>query len=158
MPEPSQGLLPSVIDRLIDPESEGTTSRFGYDVTQMTHAVRRDLEDLLNTRQTNAGIPEAFVEVHRSILGYGLPDFASVNASTPEERDRIGRVIETVIARYEPRLRDVRVRVLDTDVVSERTVRFQVEARLAVDPAPEVEFETVLELLSGRTSVESRVV
>jgi type VI secretion system protein ImpF len=156
MPEPFQGLLPSVIDRLIDPDSEGTVGRYGYTLQQMTLAVRRDLEDLLNTRMTSAGIPREFVEVHRSIVGYGLPDFASVNAATPEERGRIGSLIEAIVSRYEPRLRDVRVTVLDEDTPSERSVRFQIEARLAVDPAPEVEFETVLELLSGRASVESK--
>jgi predicted component of type VI protein secretion system len=36
----------------------------------------------------------------------------------------------------------------------ERTVRFHINARLTVDPAPEVAFETVLELMTGHTSVQ----
>lgn len=156
MAEQFQGLLPSILDRLTDPTSAGTSGRLGYTLLQMTQAVRRDLEELLNTRQTNAGIPPHFVEVHRSIVGYGLPDFTAVNASTPSERARIGRIVETLISRYEPRLRDVRVTLVDTDDQNDRTVRFRIDARLAVDPAPEVEFETVLELLSGRTSVEAK--
>jgi hypothetical protein len=35
----------------------------------MVDVVRRDLEDLLNTRQSHQALPEAFVETHRSILG-----------------------------------------------------------------------------------------
>ena len=51
MPDPFQGLMPSVLDRLIDAESAGTPTRQGYTLSQMEDAVRRDLEDLLNTRR-----------------------------------------------------------------------------------------------------------
>ena len=44
--------MPSLLDRLIDPEADGTTFKHGYSVQQMVAAVYRDLEELLNTRQT----------------------------------------------------------------------------------------------------------
>ena len=75
-----QPLLPSMLDRLIDPESAGTAWRRGYGIHQMIDAVRRDLEDLLNTRQSHQGMPEEFVELQRSIATYGLPDFSSIDA------------------------------------------------------------------------------
>jgi type VI secretion system protein ImpF len=156
MADQFQGLLPSILDRLIDPDTETGGKRLGYTLLQMIHAVRRDLEELLNTRQTNAGIPKHFTEVHGSIVGYGLPDFSTVNAATAVERERIGGVVGAIIARFEPRLRDVKVTLIENQDQTDRTVRFRIDARLAVDPAPEVEFETVLELLSGRTSVEAR--
>ncbi len=34
-----------------------------------------------------------------------------------------------------------------------RRVRFHIEARLAVDPCPEVAFDTVLELTTGRATI-----
>src|SRR5260370_22924865 len=37
-------------------------SRRGYGVEQMVSSVQRDLEDLLNTRQTHGGLPEEFKE------------------------------------------------------------------------------------------------
>jgi len=50
--DPLQALMPSVLDRLIDPDSAGTVARRGYGVKQMTDAVRRDLliEQLLKCR------------------------------------------------------------------------------------------------------------
>ena len=48
----------------------------------MIDAVRRDLEDLLNTRRSAGRVRAAFVEVSNSVVAYGLPDLASVSAST----------------------------------------------------------------------------
>jgi type VI secretion system protein ImpF len=152
--ETQQGLMPSIIDRLIDPDSAGTKWRTGYGVPEMVAAVHRDLEDLLNTRTTDQGIPEGFAEVHSSIVGYGLPDLVSLNAVTASQRESIGRVIESVIEHYEPRLKDVRAHLLDPGDGKERTVRFRIDARLSVDPAPEVAFDTVLELTTGHYSVK----
>jgi type VI secretion system protein ImpF len=149
-----QALMPSILDRLIDPESGGTAWRRGYGVEQMTDAVKRDLEELLNTRQSHMGLPEDFVELHRSVYGYGLPDLTSLNAITPQQRAGIGQVLEDVVVRFEPRLRDVRAVMVDAGDGKQRTVKFRIDARLNVDPAPEVAFETILELTTGQYSVQ----
>jgi type VI secretion system protein ImpF len=148
--DPQQGLMPSLIDRLIDPDAAGTAWRRGYGPEQMAEAVHRDLEDLLNTRQSHAGLPAEYEETQTSIVAYGLPDLTSLAADTPEQRASIGRVLEAIIARFEPRLKDVRATLVDAGDGRERTVRFRVEARLSVEPAPEVAFDTVLELTTGR--------
>ena len=149
-----QPLMPSVLDRLIDPESGGTAWRRGYGVEQIVAVVQRDLEDLLNTRQSHQHLPREFTEVHNSIVGFGLPDLAAVNAYTPKQREEIGRVIEGIIARFEPRLRNVKARMVDAGE-KDRRVRFHIEARLNVDPAPEVGFETVVELITGHTTIKA---
>ena len=56
--DPHQGLMPSLLDRLIDPDAEGTVGRHGYDLQQVIDAVRRDLEDLLNTHPSYTDIPD----------------------------------------------------------------------------------------------------
>ena len=71
--QPKRGLLPSIIDRLVDPESAGTTILTGYTVEKMYRAVLRDLEDLLNSVHTARDIPAEFPDVRDSIVGYGLP-------------------------------------------------------------------------------------
>jgi type VI secretion system protein ImpF len=152
-PDPNQGLMPSIIDRLIDPDSGGTSWRRGYSAEQMIDAVRRDLEDLLNTRQSHQGLPEDFTEVHRSVIAYGLPDLTSLNAITPQQREDIGRTLESIIERFEPRLKDIRAHMVNAGDGKERSVKFHVEARLNLDPAPEVAFDTVLELATGHYSV-----
>jgi type VI secretion system protein ImpF len=142
-----------MLDRLIDPDSAGTIARRGYSIEQAIEAVQRDLEDLLNTRQTNLDVPEEFEQVRTSIAVYGLPDINSLSAITPQNREDIGRLLEGVISRYEPRLRGVRVALLDAGDGKERKMRYRVDARLNVDPAPEVAFETVVELATGHYSV-----
>jgi type VI secretion system protein ImpF len=151
--------MPSVLDRLIDPESGGVDKRRGYGPEQMVAAVRRDLEDLLNTRQTQVGLPEELVELHRSIYAYGLPDLNSLNAISPQQRAEIGRMIEAVVVVFEPRLKDIRAFLMESTGGGqiERSVRFRIEARLNVDPAPEVAFDTILELTTGRYTVNSTI-
>jgi type VI secretion system protein ImpF len=149
-----QGLMPSIVDRLIDPESAGTQWRHGYGIEQMVEAVQRDLEELLNTRQVVIDVPESFREVNDSIVTYGLPDLASFNAITPQQREEIGRTLEAIVSRFEPRLKDVRASMISAGNGLERRVQFRVEARLCVDPAPEVAFDTILELSTGHYSVK----
>lgn len=153
--DPQMGLMPSILDRLIDPESGGTAWRRGYGVEQMMDAVRRDLEELMNTRQSSMGLADNFPEVRKSVVGYGLPDLTSLDATTPQQREDIGRVIETVVATFEPRLKDIRAHMIDSGEHSkDRRVRFHIDAKLKVDPAPEVAFDTILELTSGHTDVK----
>ena len=71
----------------------------------------------------------------------------------PEARAAIGRVLETIILRHEPRLRDVRATLLEGDKATQRMVKFRVEARLRVEPSPEVAFDTILELTTGHSSI-----
>jgi type VI secretion system protein ImpF len=153
--DPNQALMPTVLDRLIDPDSGGTAWRRGYGVEQMVQVVQRDLEDLLNTRQSCADLPEAFKEVASSIIAFGLPDLTSINAITPNQREDIGRVIEHIVTTFEPRLKEVRAILTDPGDGKQRTVKFRIEARLCLEPAPEVAFDTVLELSNGHYSVQS---
>jgi type VI secretion system protein ImpF len=152
---PHQRLTPSILDRLTaDPETNHTSSGMMFDLRQMVDAVRRDLEDLLNTRRAAPAGVEAFEEVRGSVVAFGMPDLSSVPAGTEGEREEVGRVIEGVINRFEPRLREVRAQLVESTNGRERSVRFHIQARLAVDPSPEVGFDTVLELTTGYASVK----
>jgi type VI secretion system protein ImpF len=148
-------LMPSVLDRLIDPASGGTAAHRWYRVDDVVAAVHRDLEDLLNTRQTHSGLPLEFKELHTSIYCYGLPDLTSLNAVTASQREEIGRVIEGVVATFEPRLLDVRAHLVESPDGLERTVRFRIDARLNMDPAPEVAYHADLELTTGHYKVSA---
>ena len=97
--QPKRGLLPSIIDRLVDPESAGTTILTGYTVEKMYRAVLRDLEDLLNSVHTARDIPAEFPDVRDSIVGYGLPDLTSIESISAEQRATIARTIRRAIER-----------------------------------------------------------
>jgi type VI secretion system protein ImpF len=150
--------VPSVLDRLIAPESAGTGPSLGYRLPNLIEGVRRDLEDLLNTRQTHHGLPEEFAELHNSVYAYGLPDFATFDASKRRVRQRIGALVEAIVNRFEPRLRDVRAVPVESynDDRQLMSVRVLIDARLRVEPYPDVSFESVIELMSGQASIRPR--
>ncbi len=150
-----QGLMPSMLDRLIDPESAGTIARRGYSIEQMVDVVRRDLEDLLNTRLSQITVSPEFAHLRASVFAFGLPDFTSTNAYTHEQRGALGRIIEVTVERFEPRLRNVRAILVKESDGEIRSVKFHIDARLRVEPSPEVGFETTLELTTGHASIKA---
>jgi type VI secretion system protein ImpF len=147
-------LLPSFVDRLLDPESMGGRLA-GYDHRQMMDAVRADLEDLLNARLTATDLPPEFEQTAQSLVTFGLPDLSGYDVSAARARTDLAAVVTRAVERFEPRLRRVRVSVLDDKTKGGLSIRFRVEAELNVDPAPEVGFETVLELTTGRATVSA---
>lgn len=151
---PQKGLLPSILDRLLDPESAGTALLTGYSAEKMKDAVRRDLEELLNTVTPHTRFPDRFPETRESVVTYGLPDLASAEGLTGAQRDLLAAVIRQAVERFEPRLKRVRVTVLKGEAELLRgAVKFLVEAKLAVDPSPEVNFDTVLNMGTGKYEV-----
>jgi type VI secretion system protein ImpF len=132
-------ILPSVLDRLLDDEPdvshEPLPARF-FSPRQLTQAVARDLEALLNTRQEALEeLPPEFAEVGHSLRTYGLPDFTTLSLTNPQDRQRIRRALEQAIAVFEPRLDRVRVTV-EAPQQYDQVLHFRVEALLRVDPAP----------------------
>lgn len=152
-------LMPSFLDRLIDAGQSGASGAVVYTLEQMIDTVRADLEELLNTRQSQSLHDCPYPLVKDSILGYGLPDLNSI----PNARDSeaIGDHISRLIERFEPRLKNVRVEIESDDESGPREdarqLKFQISARLNVDPAPEVGFETIVELSTGHTKVQQSV-
>ncbi len=143
----------SVLDRLIDREprqlDDSQVSR-SQSVRQLKAGLRRDLEWLLNTRRNPQPAPDSMVEVSQSVYNYGLPDFATVSLNNPKDRDWLLVEVERCVAVFEPRLRDVRVSFLEAPGLNARTLHFQIEGLLEMDPAPEqVSFDTILQLTSG---------
>jgi type VI secretion system protein ImpF len=142
-------ITPSVLDRLLDdrpdekreaPASRQTNLRI------LKQAVKRDLEWLLNTRANATEIQEGLPELNRSLATFGIPDFSSWNVRGGRDQEELRRTIEDAVARFEPRLEAVQV-TLETMSEVDRTVRFRIEARLRVEPAPEpVTFDSVLQL------------
>jgi type VI secretion system protein ImpF len=155
--DPSRTVTLSILDRLVDdkPESasEAPVSR-AQSVRVLKAGLRRDLEWLLNTRRNPEAAPESMAELSRSLYNYGLPDFASLTIAAPKDRDRLLLELETTVALFEPRLKDVRITLLDAPNGYIRTLHFQIEGMLQMDPSPEqVSFDTVLQLTSGEYQI-----
>ncbi len=149
------GLMPSVLDRLIDPKSLGTKGDPGFSLSELVASVRRDLEELLNTRQNQDREIDAFPLLAQSVYRFGLPEVVTLKATSLDDRQKIARMIERTIVLHEPRLTNVRATLVDNEKnFKNSTLNYRVEARLRLEPAPELVFETLLEFATGKTSIE----
>jgi len=149
------GMMPSVFDRLINPDSLGTKSNPGFTLSQLIAAIQRDVEELLNTRQNLDKTIDSYPLLAESVFRFGMPEVVSLYASSTEDRQKIARMLEKAITRHEPRITSVRARLVqDEKSTRHSSLNYRIEGRLRLDPAPEVVFETLLELVTGQTKVE----
>ncbi len=153
-----QLLVPSVLDRLLDeePEVKREPGKSRHQVLrELKLSVRRDLENLLNTRRRHGRRPPALGELEQSLVNYGLPDFTSLGMTSAEERDEFRRTIENVIRTCEPRFKTIAVQLLDSSEPLDRTLRFRIDALMYAHPAPEaVVFDSAIEPVTGTVEVK----
>jgi type VI secretion system protein ImpF len=147
-PDSQQPNVPSLLDRLIDREprisTEPPASGAGS-LAQVKEAVRRDLEWLLNTKQTPAASTD-LPHLDASAWSYGLPDLSASSLSSTGDRERLRLAIEAAIRRFEPRLQGVEVTQAEVHA-SDRSIRFRIDAMLRVHPAREpVTFDSMFQL------------
>ena len=147
--DPKRPLRPSLLDRLIDDEpdrpGEAAPER-RHGLAELRATLRRDLQNLLNTRRRFLSWPADLTEVEASVLAYGIPDLTGEKLSSERARQAFLRTIEEVIARFEPRFKTVKVTSLEDKDSLERTLHFRIEALMYADPYPEpVAFDSRLE-------------
>jgi type VI secretion system protein ImpF len=127
--EETADLIPTILDRLAPQEenrAELGSSRHGGAVEA---SIARDLEMLLNTRREEFLVPPEFEQTATSIVNFGVPDLTKCGSlRTAPEQAKICRWIEEAIRNFEPRLRNVAVRVIDRGNVTP-VLRFRVEAK-----------------------------
>jgi type VI secretion system protein ImpF len=147
----------SLVDRLIDRDpktpADPAITR-AQSVRQLKAALRRDLEWLLNSRRNPDAAPESMAELSQSLYNFGLPDFSSMSLNSPKDRSQLLVELENTVALFEPRLKDIKVSLVETPGVNTRMLHFQIEGMLMMDPAPEqISFDTVLQLTSGEYQI-----
>lgn len=155
-PGPADRLTPSLLDRLYDVDQGGgsAASRPYQSIGELRSAVRRDLENLLNTRWRCTRQSEFGADLASSLINYGLPDFCGGNMQAAQNPDVVFEQVVQAIERFEPRLKKVRVVPLQDEPSVDRTLRFQIEGVLQVEPWHEqVRFTTVLEPATGKVLV-----
>jgi type VI secretion system protein ImpF len=160
MPEirPDQSLIPSVLDRLIDNEPdvrrEAPRSR-NQVLRDLKQSVRRDLENLLNTRLRCVPASPQMKHLKKSLVHYGLPDLTGSSPVSARDREEFRRSIEAVVKQYETRLRKLNVRLTGSPDAIDRTIRFHIDAVLQAEPAPEpISFDSTLRLANGSFEVK----
>ncbi len=157
--EDQQLLVPSVLDRLLDdePENSHETPKSRVQILrELKSSVRRDLENLLNTRWRCSSWPPNQDELDLSLVNYGIPDFTGSNMATKENRVELRRLVEQVVRTFEPRFKTVKVQLLDNVDDTDRGLRLRIDALLFAEPAPEpVVFDSQLEPISNNFAVKT---
>jgi len=156
MPEPDQKTQISLLDRLIDYEPdvkrEPVQKRLA-DYRQMMVSVRRDLENLLNTKNFVSTLAPEYKELQDSLFIYGLSDFTAETSMSTIVRNRLREEMEKAIEKFEPRLTNVMI-LNDEGNNIERTFGFRVTGLLMVDPMPEpVTFDTQCDINRGEITI-----
>ncbi|TFW33370.1 type VI secretion system baseplate subunit TssE [Massilia horti] len=143
-----KGFAPGLLDRLMGERAQvsaGGANAY-LSVDQVKDSIARDLEALLNTR---LAIPEhvfdAYPQARRSILNYGLVDFAGLCLASTEDREAICASLKAAIEIHEPRLSDVTAS-LEAETGNVNRLQFVINAKLQLHAAAEpVNFNAVLQ-------------
>jgi type VI secretion system protein ImpF len=143
-----KGFSQTLFDKLLgeQPSKTRQAAVIRLSMEQVKDSVAADLEALLNTR---AVISEetllAYPECNRSIMSYGLSDFAGLSLASIDDRAFVCRGLERTISRHEPRLRNVRA-TLEVDQNSINKLYFGITALLVIHESKEpVSFDALLQ-------------
>ena len=151
-------LRPSVLDRLIDNDPDNNVEKDSdqhQKLKQLRNSVRRDLENLLNTRFRMIEPADEYSELKKSLLNYGLPDLATVNISDKIKQKEFIDHLQSILIDFEPRFKSVKVNYLENANALDRSLRFRIDATLYADPSPEiVVFDSIVEPVTRTVNVE----
>jgi type VI secretion system protein ImpF len=102
----------SLIDRLIDDDPDEAVEPGEDEETAIERykvSLRRDLEQLLNTKRPLLDGLDRHDELGRTVIGYGIVDLSTEDLSVPTVRERAKRTISQVIRNHETRLSNIEV-------------------------------------------------
>lgn len=115
-------------------------------MAQYKRTIARDLEALLNTRVAIS--PEelaAYPACRESIVNFGLADFAQLCLTSSTDRKKICDLLTAAIVRHEPRLVQVRARLVEEAGVVNR-LSFAISGQLrTLANDDRVQFDIMLE-------------
>ena len=155
---PQDRLQPALLDRLTDHEpdkKQEPRERRVLTKSQLRAAVLRDLTWLLNSVQMSAGEDlDAYPEVQRSVINYGLPSMSGETAASIEIGE-IEQAIRAAILCYEPRLlpESLKIEVVEDGSVLDwhNIISIRISAQLWAQPVPlEMLLRTEFDLESGQ--------
>ena len=153
-PLPREVLRHSVIDRLT--AGGGRRGDLRISVAELRHAVRRDIEWLLNTRRTLLPGLEDLPEAKASHLAFGLPDLTQFAARSAADRQRLSDIIADILRKFEPRLMpdSLSVEPLPRGENDQLRLHFVIRGILHVEPILEpITFDTSIEMASGAITI-----
>jgi len=159
-PRYQEQLLPSLLERLTDDEPDKKTEpkeKRSLSQSKLRQSVLRDLNWLFNSSNlANIQNLDAYPEVAKSVLNYGMPDFTGHTISGVDVPE-IERLLRQAICDFEPRIlrRTIKVRLeVDEQQMSHNAMTFNIEGELWAHPVPlHVYLKTELDLEVGDVKV-----
>jgi len=155
-------LQPALLDRLTDDnpgQQEEPVDRRVMTKSQIRQAVLRDLSWLFNaTRLSDSELPEAFAEVRRSVLNYGLPALSGRTASSLDPM-AMEEMVRRCILAYEPRILPGSLRI-EASISSRQLdhhnqIGFRIDGQLWAQPVPvHLLLRTDIDLETGAVEIQ----
>ena len=133
-------LLPSLLVRLSnehDSELGQGYSNVKRHRQEYRQSIRRDLEALLNSKLHWHVWPEWYRELDQSLFSYGLPDFSSMPLSSQDGREKLCKIVEETIRKFEPRFIEVSVKTLSDEQPLDRVMSIRIYAICHSNSEPE---------------------
>ncbi|HVV67758.1 MAG TPA: type VI secretion system baseplate subunit TssE [Gammaproteobacteria bacterium] len=142
-------LMATLLDQLINaiPDNAYESIQSQHQKIEQLHvSVRRDLENLLNTRRPEFTWPVVWRELNQSLLNYGIADLTGRDLSSIALQNKLCEELAATIELFETRLQQVKVKLQETSQQSDRMLRIRIEAVLVANVTPEyIIFDSVLE-------------
>lgn len=153
----SSSARPSILDRLIDNQPDQKTELPWSDSERLQvirKGIRRDIQDLLNSRFRCVAWPPQLDELDDTLLNYGLPDFTAAGLNLSREPEILLESVKQALNRFESRLTDVRVKLTDDKFHIDRTLRFRIDAVLLIEnQRVPMHLESTVESRTGQFSI-----
>ena len=143
----------SLLDRLLDdrPDQPHDPPAGAADgIGRFRRAVHRDLEALLNARRPWRSVSARLAALRTSPLAFGLPDFTAGAYNDRRQRELLRAEIEATLRRFEPRLAEIRVSLVEETATLRTTLALRIDAVLLLDPVPErITFDTTIDVATA---------
>ncbi|MCH8036257.1 MAG: type VI secretion system baseplate subunit TssE [Proteobacteria bacterium] len=156
-------LQPSLLDRLTDKDpaktQESRNDRI-LSIRELRAIVLRDLAWLFSCTNLASSVDlEAFPEVERSVLNYGLPDLSGQSVDSLKA-GMLERMLDQAIRNFEPRIlpKTLKVRLLPADPDrGGNSLAFEIDGDMWAQPLPQhLYLETKLDLEVSQAEISER--
>lgn len=158
----TERLQPALLDRLTDDARDSTTETREarvIDINRLRDIIRRDLSWLLNTNNLETQIdPDLYPHVTNSVLNFGVREVAG-DFSTEDRALRIHRSIAAAIERFEPRIREGTIDIVERkeDTGRRTTIVFDIAAEMWAQPYPiELYLRSEVDVTTGELRLQER--
>jgi len=157
----SRRTIPSLLDDLLDDEPnhhvEAVSSQHAL-IRQTQEAIRRDIQDLLNTRLPFLLPSPAYTELTYSLATYGLPKPSIDDVRQVRSFAAMCLVISEAIREFEPRLGEPRAYPdlpAGSPMPLDGVMRFTIEGQLTrPDGVVEIAFQAAYDTFDGKYTLE----